>query len=114
MVETIHKIMKAGVVDYTNLDRKTWVMKHPGQVVSTICQVLWCSQSESYINEMIDNPFSLQDWLQVNVMQLTQLIELVRGNLDSVRRKIIVALVTTDVHARDIVESLVKEGVSSV
>ena len=46
-------------------------------------------------------------------MQLNQLIELVRGNLDSVRRKIIVALVTTDVHARDIVESLVKESVSS-
>lgn len=46
-------------------------------------------------------------------MQLTQLIDLVRGNLDSVRRKIIVALVTTDVHARDIVESLVKEQVSS-
>jgi dynein heavy chain len=38
----------------------------------------------------------------------------VRSNLDSVRRKIIVALVTTDVHARDIVESLVKEGVSSI
>jgi dynein heavy chain, axonemal len=47
-------------------------------------------------------------------MQLTQLIELVRGNLDSVRRKIIVALVTTDVHARDIVENLVKEQISSV
>jgi dynein heavy chain len=37
------------------------------------------------------------------------LIELVRGNLDSIRRKIIVALVTTDVHARDIVENLVKQ-----
>ena len=30
------------------------------------------------------------------------------------RRKIIVALVTTDVHARDIVENLMKEGVSSI
>ena len=63
---------------------------------------------------MVDNPFALQDWLEVNVKQLSQLIELVRGNLDSIRRKIIVALVTTDVHARDIVENLVKESVSSV
>jgi dynein heavy chain len=39
---------------------------------------------------------------------------LVRGNLDSVRRKIIVALVTTDVHARDIIEDLQKENVSSI
>lgn len=63
---------------------------------------------------MLDNPFALQDWLQVNVMQLNQLIDLVRGNLDPIRRKVIVALVTTDVHARDIVESLVKDGVSSI
>lgn len=62
---------------------------------------------------MIDNPFALQDFYQVNVVQLTQLIELVRGNLDPIRRKIIVALITCDVHARDIVESLMKEQVSS-
>lgn len=117
MVETVHKIMKSGLQDYTNtanMERKLWVMKHPGQVVSTISQVLWCSSSESYINEMIDNPFSLQDWYQVNVVQLTQLIDLVKGNLDSVRRKIIVALITCDVHARDIVENLMKEQVSSI
>lgn len=41
------------------MDRKLWVMKHPGQVVSTISQVLWCTSSESYINDMIDNPFAL-------------------------------------------------------
>ena len=58
---------------------------------------------------MIDNPFALTDWYKENVTQLTQLIELVRGNLDSIRRKIIVALVTTDVHSRDIVENLAKE-----
>lgn len=71
MVETIHKIMKAGLTDFqntANIERKAWVMKHPGQVVSTISQVLWCSQSESYINDMVDNPFSLQDWYQVNVV----------------------------------------------
>ena len=42
-----------------------------------------------------------------------QLIELVRDKLTSLQRKIIVALVTTDVHARDIVEWLLKESVSS-
>lgn len=70
--------------------------------------------TEFNIDEMSDNPFSLQDWYQANILQLTQLIDLVRGNLDSVRRKIIVALVTTDVHSRDIVENLVKEQVSSI
>jgi dynein heavy chain len=59
MIETIHKIMKAGLSDFTNTDRKAWVVKHPGQVVATGSQILWCSSSESYINEMIDNPFAL-------------------------------------------------------
>ena len=30
MIETIHKIMKTGLQDFTNTDRKSWVMKHPG------------------------------------------------------------------------------------
>jgi len=33
MVETVHKIMKAGLADFTNtanIERKNWVMKHPG------------------------------------------------------------------------------------
>jgi len=63
---------------------------------------------------MSENPFALQDWYGDNVKEINHLIDLVRGNLDSVRRKIIVALVTTDVHARDIIENLMKENVSSV
>ena len=50
----------------------------------------------------------------MNESQLAQLTELVRGKLTSLQRKIIVALVTTDVHARDIVEGLMKDNVSSV
>jgi dynein heavy chain len=45
---------------------------------------------------------------------LAQLTELVRGKLTSLQRKIIVALVTTDDHARDIIDGLVKDNFSSV
>ena len=63
---------------------------------------------------MQENPFALQDFYNENVKEIGFLIDLVRGNLDSVRRKIIVALVTTDVHARDIIEDLQKENVQSI
>lgn len=63
---------------------------------------------------MSNNPFSLQEWYDLNESQLAQLTELVRGKLTSLQRKIIVALVTTDVHARDIVEGLLKDNVSSI
>ncbi len=63
---------------------------------------------------MQENPFAVQDFYNENVKEIGFLIDLVRGNLDSVRRKIIVALVTTDVHARDIIEDLQKENVQSI
>lgn len=52
--------MKQGLNDYINSpDRKNWVLTHFGQIVATIAQIQWCSQSEMYINEMSNNPFSL-------------------------------------------------------
>ena len=40
------------------------------------------------------------------MVELTKLIVRIRGNLSKLERKIIVALVTTDVHARDIIDEL--------
>lgn len=60
---------------------------------------------------MEDNPFSLQDSYEANIIGLDQLIDLVNSELHPIKRKIIVALVTTDVHARDIVDNLIKENV---
>ncbi|KAF0774787.1 hypothetical protein AaE_001513, partial [Aphanomyces astaci] len=48
------------------------------------------------------------------VSELNDLIVKIRGHLTSLERKVIVALVTTDVHARDIVECLWKENVTNV
>lgn len=114
MRETLFKLMKSGLSDYASSDRKQWVLTHYGQIVATVAQIQWCSSSEFYINEMSNNPFSLQEWYDTNETQLAQLTELVRGKLTSLQRKIIVALVTTDVHARDIIEDLIKQNVQSV
>jgi dynein heavy chain len=63
---------------------------------------------------MSNNPFALQEWYDLNETQLGHLTELVRGKLNSLQRKIIVALITTDVHARDIIEDLQKSNVTSI
>lgn len=66
------------------------------------------------LEEMITNPFALQEWFDQQVNQLDALTELVRSDLSSLNRKVIVALVTTDVHARDITEELKQMNVSSI
>lgn len=75
---------------------------------------MWCAKTAEALEEMATNPFALQEWYEQNEKQLEGLTELVRGKLDSLQRKIVVALVTTDVHARDIVEELKQMNVQSV
>lgn len=67
---------------------------------------MWTTQTEDAIMGQASNPFSLEDWMGINVKQLEDLTELVRGELTELKRKVIVALITVDVHARDIVEEL--------
>lgn len=50
---------------------------------------------------------------QTNVRQLGGLTRLVRGDLSPLQRRVVSALITIDVHARDIVESLVAKKVGS-
>ena len=114
MRDTLFRAMKVGLVDYDATDRKEWVLKHPGQIVATVAQIMWCTLTEASIGEMAGNANAMMEWYEENVAQIQQLTELVRGKLDSVSRKIIVALVTTDVHARDIVESLVLANVAHI
>jgi len=45
---------------------------------------------------------------------LKLLVELIRNNLTPVKRKILVSLITAEVHCRDIVESLADAGTDSV
>lgn len=118
MVETLQKLMKNGINDYygdpSNFDRKDWVKAHYGQIVATVSQIVWCSSTEAYINKNESESDALAEWYQENVNQLKQLTELVRGKLSPIQRKIIVALVTTDVHARDIVGQLRDANVCAV
>jgi dynein heavy chain len=48
------------------------------------------------------------------VKQLTELTSLIRGKLDPVKRKILISLITADVHNRDIVQGLADQRVVSI
>ena len=56
----------------------------------------------------------MQTWYQTQLDDLQGLITKIRSDLTSLQRKCVVALVTTDVHARDIVEDLKNKGVNRV
>jgi len=115
LTKTITKVIKEGHTSYNKPEtiRKEWVMSNKGQVVAVVCQLDWTNQCEFAIQSMDENPYALQDLLDINKTQLEQLTDLIRSNLPSLRRKILIALITTDVHGRDIVAKLTSEGVCS-
>lgn len=110
MKQSLHTAMKTGLLDYDGRNRSDWVLDHPGQIVATVAQIMWARGTERAISAT--QAPTLQDWYQHNVDDLLGLIKQIRGNLAKLQRQKIVALVTTDVHARDIVEDLMKQNVA--
>ena len=122
MIESLRLAMKEGVEDYLssttagtmeNPARAEWVKSHPGQVVATVAQIMWSQGSEQALRAE-DPVAAMQQWLDVNLRSLGQLTHLVRMPLTKIQRKVIVALVTTDVHARDIVASMLEARVADI
>jgi dynein heavy chain len=75
-------------------------------------QAYWCSAVE----ECLDGPdpaSGLAALYQSNVAQLADLTRLVRGDLSGLARRGLAALITIDVHARDIVGQLSNKGAKS-
>uniref|UniRef100_A0A8C1NY02 Dynein, axonemal, heavy chain 6 n=1 Tax=Cyprinus carpio TaxID=7962 RepID=A0A8C1NY02_CYPCA len=93
MFSSLRRLSKAAIADYQSKPRVEWVVAgHPSQVVLTISQLMWCRDMDSCLEGDHDH-----------YQRLNALAALVRGNLPSLHRNIITALITIDVHARDIV-----------
>lgn len=70
---------------------------------------------EDSINEMDEDPFSLGELYKFQKDILMCLVELIRGiDLTKIQRMALTALITHEVHRRDIIEGLTEVGVNSV
>lgn len=116
MRSTVLKYLKIGLKELQEgkIERKAWVLKHPGQVVTTIGMINWCNGTEDAIQMMADNPEALKEWHETNEKELKNLTYLVCGKLEDLEREILKALITQDVHARDIIDELTKDNVQSI
>uniref|UniRef100_A0A674AYD2 Dynein axonemal heavy chain 12 n=1 Tax=Salmo trutta TaxID=8032 RepID=A0A674AYD2_SALTR len=102
----VEDIMLRSVRDaYGETSRSQWVRDWPGQVVLCTSQIFWTLE----VHEAIGGG------AQVGApghSQLKDIVELVRGKLPKQTRTTLGALVTIDVHARDVVMDLIDKGVS--
>jgi dynein heavy chain len=83
------------------VDLKIWVFSEVGQVITTVSQVNWTSITENAIEQMEASEGTMLDAVkQLTYDQLSQMTELIRGNLNSIDRRMLVSKITTDVHNR--------------
>ena len=80
------------------------------QVVLTISQTMWCQEVTEILNKkhggnVCDN---LKAFEELSFARLNSLAALVRTKLPALHRNIITALITVDVHARDIISDMVR------
>ncbi|XP_070711337.1 dynein axonemal heavy chain 2 [Pempheris klunzingeri] len=96
--------------------RDKWVNDWPGQMLITASQIQWTTDvTKSLITtkDRADKP-SLKSIKAKQVSMLHCYSEIIRGNLSKVLRLKIVALVTVEVHARDVVDKLAKTGCNDI
>lgn len=112
MITSLRKGMKYGIGEYEKKPRVEWIMEHPTQIVLTVSQIFWCRSLVKCFNS--PNPkMALLEMKRLWEEQLGKLAELVRGELPALRRGTIGALITIDVHARDIIDDLINDSVFS-
>ncbi|GBF98747.1 dynein heavy chain axonemal [Raphidocelis subcapitata] len=95
----------AAMAAYDSRPRTQWVCDWPAMVVLAVAQVFWCGGVEAAIAAG-----GVRAYLEKCTADLMGLTDLVRGRLSEGQRQTLGALITIDVHARDVVQELADAG----
>ncbi|XP_030068202.1 dynein axonemal heavy chain 3 [Microcaecilia unicolor] len=109
MLASIRQVIRDGTGDYSQVPRKKWVLQWPGQVVICVSSIFWTKE----VAEAIQGN-TLPAFLKKSNIQISEIVELVRGKLSSGARLTMGALTVIDVHARDVVAKLAEDKISSL
>ncbi|XP_076646459.1 dynein axonemal heavy chain 1 [Halictus rubicundus] len=109
MRNTIREIIHDALQLVEISPRKQWVYMWPGQVTLCCGQAYWTAHVEEAIRGN-----RLRQYYQEMLGHLDDLRELVRGHQTEIQRLMLEAVITIEVHARDVTHKLIEEGVSNV
>ncbi len=110
MFTNLRRLTKSAISDFEQNSREDWIMSHCSQVVLTVSQLIWCRE----VTEILSGDNQTEDlkaFEQQSFKDLNVLAGIVRGELPKLARAVLCALITIDVHARDMVTSMVENQV---
>ncbi|XP_068129764.1 dynein axonemal heavy chain 3-like [Hyperolius riggenbachi] len=104
---SLHEVMNQSIKAYAESPRKEWVLQWPGQVVLAASMVHWTME----VSKAFDQKGGLPSFERKCNEQIEEIVSLVRGRLTKMERITLGALITTDVHGRDIVVNMKSRGI---
>lgn len=108
-------ITKKAIFDYgknKEMSRPDWIMMYQGMICLAANQVWWTSEVEEVFRKVTKgNKRAMKEYLESQNKQIDDLVRKVRENLTINDRIKFKTIATIDVHARDIIETFVRDSV---
>jgi len=121
-----HAYTKYPATDQGAINRHEWLWAYAAQVVIAIDQVMWTQNGHEALmklegtydpngtGEFRHDKDAMKDFLKFSLDQINAMVDLVKLPLDKQQRTLLGALLTIDVHARDVTRALVTKNVCSL
>ncbi|XP_061771898.1 dynein axonemal heavy chain 11 [Nerophis ophidion] len=114
MRESVRGRLYEAVSVYEERPREQWILDFPAQVALTASQIWWSNDVELVFKRMEEGfESALKDYNKKQIAQLNMLIDMLLNEMSSENRQKIRTICTIDVHARDVVASLIAQKVTT-
>ncbi|CAG9464381.1 unnamed protein product [Pedinophyceae sp. YPF-701] len=92
--------------------KERWVRDNQGQMIISAGQILWTAECEAALADPDEAKKALRQLKKRWMSYLNKLTGVTRSRLTKIERNKVVALITIEVHARDVIDKLGKTGCS--
>eukprot|EP00658_Telonema_sp_P-2_P078507 TRINITY_DN7364_c0_g4_i4.p1 TRINITY_DN7364_c0_g4~~TRINITY_DN7364_c0_g4_i4.p1 ORF type:complete len:1452 (-),score=479.85 TRINITY_DN7364_c0_g4_i4:119-4474(-) len=111
MLSSLKVVCADAISAYSRTPREKWVLEWPAQLVLNVSQCFWTSEVEVAVSER--GTAGVKEYAEKCTEQLFKIVDVVRSRPPKSSRTTLGALITLDVHARDVLLELAKDGFSS-
>ena len=112
MRASLHAITKEGVFRYAGADRLAWVAEQLGMVAVAGSQIWWTWETEDTFRRVRKgDKYAMKTYAEKLTRQLLELVAKVREDIPRLLRIKVNTLLIVDVHARDIIDTFVRDSI---